>query len=107
MSASEQAATMAQKETSTPTIFDIACRCSQLFTAYQANRYAPHGDNVDELQSRFGLWVSYTGAFADHGASLDDRLIFHGDVKRLIIKLLQMIERNIQSGEHINLRSIS
>jgi hypothetical protein len=80
------------------TIFDVANNCSNLFAEYLSSPVSTQKVIAEELQARFSLWTAYTGAFADHGASLDDRLIFHEDVKRMVITLLYMVQRNIKNG---------
>jgi len=82
------------------TIFEVASRCSDLFKDYLDSPVYIQKHVAQELRSRFNLWATYTGAFADHGMSLDDRLIFHQDVKRMVLKLLYMVQRNIQDGAY-------
>jgi hypothetical protein len=86
------------QEITEPNIFDVANLCSDLFTEYLAGPASTQKDVTEELRSRFNLWAAYTGVFASLGTSLDDRLIFHEDVKRMVLKLLCMVQRNIQSG---------
>jgi hypothetical protein len=88
------------QEITEPTIFDAANLCSDLFTEYLACPVVSEKDAAEELRSRFSLWAAYTGAFADPGTCLDDRLIFQEDVKSMVLKLLYMIQRNIRGGAY-------
>lgn len=51
------------------------------------------------IRNSFAFWVDYTGALASAGASLDDRLQDHDEIKEMILELLQMIERNLYHCE--------
>ncbi|KIX02126.1 uncharacterized protein Z518_08065 [Rhinocladiella mackenziei CBS 650.93] len=88
-------------------IADVAASCSAVFSEYLASSTPMSKDGVEELQSRFNLWAAYTGAFAPAGTSLDDRLRFHEDVKRMVLKLLHMLHRNVQSALQADRRNLS
>ncbi|EXJ93480.1 hypothetical protein A1O1_01872 [Capronia coronata CBS 617.96] len=79
-------------------IYDACSKCSVLFAEYIKEPSTHNKDEVEELQSRFNLWAAYTGAFAAAGASLDDRLRFHDEIKLMVLKLLSMLQRNLQSA---------
>lgn len=51
-------------------------------------------DRISGLRNSFTYWIDFTGALAPVGASLDDRLRHHGDIKEMIVELLEMISRN-------------
>ena len=90
-------------ESKETTIFGLANRCEDLFKEYLDGPVPTQKCAVEELRSRFRLWAAYTGAFADTGSSLDDRLILDKDVGRMVLNLLAMVLRNIQSGEYATL----
>jgi len=87
------------------TIFDVANLCSNLFTKYLNHPVTIQNEVAGELRDRFRMWASYIGVFAEPGLSLDDRLIFHEDVKDQVLKLLYMVQRNVQSGKFLRSRA--
>lgn len=90
-------------EVRNPTISHVAYSCLDLFGKCLARANAFNKNIAEDLHTRFALWAAYTGAFAPPGTALDDRLIFHDDVKRMVIKLLFMVERNLKSGMPLDL----
>jgi len=83
-----------------PDIFEASNRCLDLFTEYLESPATGNKDVAENLQSRFSLWAAYTGAFAAAGASLDDRLQYHDEIQRMVMALLYMLQRNLQSGAY-------
>jgi hypothetical protein len=79
-------------------IFELSSACSKLFDKYLQHPDAASKSTVEDFQCRFNLWTAYIGAFASPGASLDDRLRFHEEIKAMVMKLLIMLRRNLQSG---------
>lgn len=79
-------------------IFGLSSSCSQLFDKYLQRPDTASKSTVEDLQHRFDLWTAYVGAFASPGASLDDRLRFNDEIKAMVMKLLDMLQRNLQSG---------
>lgn len=79
-------------------IFEAASSCSRLFAQCVITSKLDQNEQLQDLRSRFDLWAAYTGAFAPVKTSLDDRLLFNQDVKVQVLKLLQMVQRNIQIG---------
>ncbi|KAI1330203.1 hypothetical protein F5Y16DRAFT_31336 [Xylariaceae sp. FL0255] len=89
-------------------IYDVGIECTRLFEALiERNTPEPGGDTRDrgvvlrrrteEMGRSFNLWIDYTGALAaDVSRSLDTRLYDHGDIKEMVIELLQMLARNLQ-----------
>jgi hypothetical protein len=51
--------------------------------------------DIRGLRNSFAFWIDYTGALAPIGASLDDRLQDHGEIKEMVVELLEMVERNL------------
>lgn len=79
-------------------IFELSSACAELFDKYLQNPDTASKNSVEDFQDRFNLWTAYIGAFASPGASLDDRLRFHDEIKAMVVKLLNMLHRNLQSG---------
>jgi hypothetical protein len=92
---------MAQEPSASPdasSIFDLSSACSLLFDKYLQHPDTASKSAVEDFQARFKLWTAYIGAFASPGASLDDRLRFHDEIKAMVMKLLEMLQRNLQIG---------
>jgi hypothetical protein len=51
--------------------------------------------DIRGLRNSFAFWIDYTGALAPVGASLDDRLHGHDEIKEMVVELLEMVERNL------------
>ncbi len=86
------------EEPSNARISDAANSCLDLFAKYLDGQTLTQKDVAHDLRIRLKLWAAYTGALASSGTSLDDRLIFHDDVKSMVLKLLCMVERSLKSG---------
>ena len=52
--------------------------------------------DIRGLRNSFAFWIDYTGALAPVGASLDDRLQGHDEIKEMVVELLEMVERNLR-----------
>src|SRR5271156_1272682 len=52
--------------------------------------------DIRGLRNSFAFWIDYTGALAPVGASLDDRLHDHDEIKEMVVELLEMVERNLR-----------
>lgn len=86
-------------------LYDLTDRCYNAFErlieagggleplSYESSGATPH--DLTGLKNSFAFWVDYTGALAPVGASLDDRLIDCAEIKKMIIELLEIVERNI------------
>ncbi|KAH7133080.1 hypothetical protein B0J13DRAFT_450677, partial [Dactylonectria estremocensis] len=83
-----------------PTIYDTACKCSELFESIVGLMQSRGSDAIlaTELLGRFRLWASYLGVFAMPKASLDARLEDHKKIRDMVLELLEMLERNLQWG---------
>jgi hypothetical protein len=55
--------------------------------------------DIRGLRNNFAFWIDYTGALADIGASLDDRLQGHDEIKEMVMELLEMVDRNLSRRE--------
>ncbi|KAK5195897.1 hypothetical protein LTR92_004838 [Exophiala xenobiotica] len=87
-----------EEEPSKSQISDTVKSCLDLFQKYLDSRASTQRDAVQDLQTRLVLWAAYTGALASSGTSLDDRLIFHDDVKCMVLKLICMVQRSLKSA---------
>jgi hypothetical protein len=84
----------------TDSCFDILERLISGFDAECS--LAPSDESfldIRGLRNNFAFWIDYTGALADIGASLDDRLQGHDEIKEMVIELLQMVDRNLSRRE--------
>ena len=94
-------------------IYDVTEACFDLFerllSAAEADYspeqalLAPDSASSDELprdmrglRNSFAFWIDYTGALAPVGASLDDRLHGHEEIREIVVELLEMVERNLR-----------
>ena len=93
-------------------IYDVADRCFDVFehlvlavdedcspdqtfpTFGPASSDEPSRD-IKGLRNNFAFWIDYTGALAPIGASLDDRLQGHDEIKEMVMELLEMVDRNL------------
>lgn len=55
--------------------------------------------DVRGIHNSFAFWVDYTGALAAAGASLDNRLQDHVEIKEMVLELLEMVARNLYRCE--------
>ncbi|RYP46072.1 hypothetical protein DL768_007664 [Monosporascus sp. mg162] len=86
-------------ESSQP-IYDAAQLCSKHFE-HHIETTDRAGDDylaIEELWGRFNQWAAYVGAFAVPRASLDARLVRHGEIRDRVLELLYMIQDNLIWG---------
>jgi|ERR1700722_5862578 hypothetical protein len=79
-------------------IYDIAFRCSLLFDRYISNPRASSIELAEEQRARFNTWSAYIGVFAEHSASLDNRLRDSPEIRSVVLRLLDVLQRNLQRG---------
>ena len=93
---------MDREDDGTQRIYDTAVICSNLFEQCVNSSIVPSPKSKDdfatELRGRFNLWAAYVGAFAAPKASLDARLVAHGDIRDMVVDLLVMIQANMRHG---------
>ncbi|KAL7946792.1 hypothetical protein V8C42DRAFT_318821 [Trichoderma barbatum] len=85
-------------ESSEP-IFELASECEKLFSE-QISRLKdeddPNGTRVvGEYQQRFSAWAAFLGVFAVPEMCLDRRLQRHVDIQDLVLRLLDIMKRNL------------
>ncbi|CAM1501765.1 Fc.00g037490.m01.CDS01 [Cosmosporella sp. VM-42] len=90
-------------------IFSLAGECDKLVTSYisKIESFDPIGVHdectrpalrlMKDYQARFNAWSSYMGVFADERISLDRRLINTPDIRNSVVKLLEVLNRNLYS----------
>ncbi|KAL1967098.1 hypothetical protein VTN77DRAFT_3622 [Rasamsonia byssochlamydoides] len=84
------------------TIYELATDCSQLFDDYLSNPSARSFDTVETQNARFNIWAANLGVFADLHASLDYRLRYSPEIRTMVLRLLDVLHRNLQRANNIN-----
>ncbi|KAJ2988255.1 hypothetical protein NUW58_g4076 [Xylaria curta] len=71
-------------------IYDAAQLCSKHFEDHLQTTDDAGDDYlaIEELWGRFNQWAAYAGAFAVPRASLDARLVPHGEIRDMVLELL-------------------
>ncbi|KAJ0419564.1 hypothetical protein BJY00DRAFT_154308 [Aspergillus carlsbadensis] len=91
---------VAMKETeATEPIFELAVECETLF----ASRITCFNDSGDEdaakvlsdTYQRFSTWAAFMGVFAESNMCLDRRLRRHDDIQDQVLRLLDIMRRNL------------
>lgn len=85
-------------ETTEP-IFELATECESLFSEHISrlkNEFDLNGAKVvGEYQHRFSAWAAFLGVFAVPDMCLDRRLRNHTEVQDLVLRLLDIMKRNL------------
>lgn len=85
-------------ETAEP-IFELATKCESLFSEHISrlrNESDLNGAKVvGEYQQRFSAWAAFLGVFAVPDMCLDRRLRSHAEVQDLVLRLLDIMKRNL------------
>lgn len=80
-------------------IFEVASECENLFLEQIARLKNGADLNaikvVGEYQQRFQAWAAFLGVFAVPEMCLDRRLRRHIEVQDLVLRLLDIIKRNL------------
>jgi hypothetical protein len=81
------------------TIFELAAECERLY-AEQISRLndddEPNGATIlSELNQRFATWAAFLGVFAEPNVCLDRRLRHHVDIQDQVLRLLDIMQRNL------------
>ncbi|KAM0425639.1 hypothetical protein ACHAPT_009171 [Fusarium lateritium] len=76
-------------------ILDIAQICKDLFIAICTSS-SDLVARADLQQQRFYVWASYLGVFAPFNASLDKRLQYSDEIRALVVKMLSVLQRNLE-----------
>ncbi|PGH17688.1 hypothetical protein AJ79_01050 [Helicocarpus griseus UAMH5409] len=80
-------------------IFDLATRCEELF-ATQISLLNDHNEpngakSLWELNHRFAAWAAFLGVFAESNVCLDRRLQHHAEIQDQVLRLLDILEKNL------------
>ena len=79
-------------------IFELATECEKRFVE-QISRLRDGEPNnakfIEEYQQRFATWAAFLGVFAEQNVCLDRRLRHHVEIQDLVLRLLDIIERNL------------
>ena len=90
-------------------LFHLARECDKLFTSYISNVESsdpiesdseykrPMSRLMKDYQARFNAWSSYMGVLAEERVSLDRRLDNAPDIRNSVFKLLEVLNRNLDS----------
>lgn len=79
-------------------IYDAALDCRNKFES--ALKQIKSGRRtVQDLQQRFWAWSNNSGVFAEPFVSLDARLQGHSEPRTMALRLLGLIQRNLEAGE--------
>lgn len=85
-------------ETTEP-IFELATECETLFLDHLSRLKNESDFNgakvVGEYQQRFSAWAAFLGVFAVPDMCLDRRLRSHAEVQDLVLRLLDIMKRNL------------
>ncbi|KAL7935628.1 hypothetical protein V8C35DRAFT_333533 [Trichoderma chlorosporum] len=85
-------------ESSEP-IYELASECEKLFSEHVSklkNGADLNGSRVvGEYQQRFSAWAAFLGVFAVPEMCLDRRLQRHVDIQDLVLRLLDIMKRNL------------
>jgi hypothetical protein len=81
-------------------IYKLSEQCEGLFESLLIAIYRSNEQYqvVQAHHGRFERWTGYLGVFAANSASLDTRLESSPEIRDVVIRLLEIIERNIQHG---------
>ncbi|WQF89428.1 Putative protein kinase [Colletotrichum destructivum] len=77
-------------------IYNAAVACRDLFDS-TINQIMSGKRPLKELQQRFWLWSNNSGVFAEPFISLDARLQEHEEPRAMILRLLGLIQKNLEA----------
>ncbi|KEY69191.1 hypothetical protein S7711_01650 [Stachybotrys chartarum IBT 7711] len=80
-------------------IFKLASECEELFSEQVERLEEENQSNgakvLREYQQRFAAWASFLGVFSGPEVCLDRRLRCHFDIQEQILRILDILERNL------------
>jgi dynamin-binding protein len=80
-------------------IFELSVQCERLFTEQIKELTAKSRMNdaaiLSELSQRFAAWAAFLGVFAESKVCLDRRLRRHVEIREQVLRLLDIMERNL------------
>ncbi|KAL2835583.1 hypothetical protein BJY01DRAFT_75436 [Aspergillus pseudoustus] len=87
------------EETETEPIFELALECETLY-AKHINSVNDIGDKnaskvLSDLYQRFSAWAAFLGVFAESNVCLDQRLRRHAEIQDQVLRLLDIMRRNL------------
>ena len=84
-------------------IYNLATECEKLFEQGASLGLLAESGAVhlwEEHRERFVTWAGYLGVFADRTLCLDRRLEHRPTLKDLVLRLLDIMWRNLAQGEN-------
>ncbi|RAQ75712.1 kinesin light chain 1 and [Aspergillus flavus] len=95
----ENSAPVMQEIQATEPVFELAVECESLY-AKQINSFNDAGNEnaakiLSDLYQRFSSWAAFLGVFAESNVCLDRRLRRHADIQDQVLRLLDIMRRNI------------
>lgn len=85
-------------------IYSLATECEALFEKGAClDSLAETGAVLlwEEHKERFTTWAAYLGVFAKRNLCLDRRLEHHPTLQDLVLRLLDILQRNLTRGKHV------
>jgi hypothetical protein len=83
-------------------ILEFAVKCERLYTVHIARLEEDNRANdaaiLSEFSQRFAARAAFVGVFAESRICLDRRLRNHGEIQERILRLLDLMERNLTFG---------
>ncbi|EEH38529.2 hypothetical protein PAAG_08256 [Paracoccidioides lutzii Pb01] len=80
-------------------IFDLTAECEKLFasqiSALNDRNEANGAKCLGELNHRFAAWAGFLGVFAESSVCLDRRLRHHAEIQDQVLRLLDIMRRNL------------
>lgn len=80
-------------------IYSLAVDCERLYTKQISKLKEAERENdttiLSELSQRFDTWAAFLGVFAESKICLDRRLRHHVEIQEQVLRLLDVVERNL------------
>lgn len=84
-------------------IYELAVECERLFekqtSTLRDNGEPSNAKLLEEYQHQFATWAAFLGVFAEPKVCLDRRLRHHGDIQDLVLRLLDLLKRNLKHSK--------
>ncbi|KAE8378189.1 hypothetical protein BDV26DRAFT_198063 [Aspergillus bertholletiae] len=95
----ENPAPVMQEIQATEPVFELAVECESLYTN-EINSFNDAGNEnaakmLSDLYQRFSSWAAFLGVFAESNVCLDRRLRRHADIQDQVLRLLDIMRRNL------------
>lgn len=82
-------------------IYDAALDCRNKFDS-ASEEIMSGRRTLKDLQQRFWAWSNNSGVFAEPFVSLDARLQGHSEPRMMTLRLLELIQKNLEAGKSIS-----